>query len=42
MLLDTGASGVGWGAVIDQGSEARGYHCVDRNGLHINCLGWER
>lgn len=38
MLLDTDASGVGWGAVLDQGAEARGYHGVDRNGLHINCL----
>jgi len=38
MLLDTDASGNGWGAVLDQTSEARGYHGVDRNGLHINLL----
>lgn len=38
MLLETDASGVGWGAVLDNGAEARGYHGVDRNGLHINCL----
>lgn len=38
MLLDTDASGVGWGAVLDSGVEARGYHGIDRNGLHINCL----
>eukprot|EP00168_Porphyra_purpurea_P018165 TRINITY_DN662_c0_g1_i10.p1 TRINITY_DN662_c0_g1~~TRINITY_DN662_c0_g1_i10.p1 ORF type:complete len:892 (+),score=165.22 TRINITY_DN662_c0_g1_i10:970-3645(+) len=37
MLLDTDASGVGWGGVLD-GIEARGHHGVDRNGLHINCL----
>jgi len=38
MLLDTDASGAGWGAVLDRHSEARGYHGVDRNGLHINLL----
>lgn len=38
MLLDTDASGLGWGAVLDLDSEARGFHGVDRNGLHINCL----
>lgn len=37
MLLDTDASGAGWGGVLD-GAEARGYHGIDRNGLHINCL----
>lgn len=37
MLLDTDASGAGWGGVLN-GTEARGYHGVDRNGLHINCL----
>lgn len=38
ILLDTDASGSGWGAVLNEGEEARGYHGVDRNGLHINCL----
>lgn len=38
MLLDTDASGAGWGAVLNLGAEARAYHGVDRNGLHINCL----
>jgi len=38
MLLDTDASGLGWGAVLDQNMEARGFHGLDRNGLHINCL----
>lgn len=38
MLLDTDASGLGWGAVLDQGVEARGFHGTDRNDLHINCL----
>jgi len=38
MLLDTDASGLGWGAVINRGVEARGFHGKDRNGLHINCL----
>lgn len=38
MLLDTDVSGVGWGAVLNQASEARSFHGVDRNGLHINCL----
>jgi len=38
MLLDTDASRLGWGAVLNQAAEARGYHSADRNGLHINCL----
>lgn len=38
MLLDTDASGLGWGAVLDLDVEARGFHGLDRNGLHINCL----
>ena len=38
MLLDTDASGHGWGAVLNQAAEAQGYHAADRNGLHINCL----
>lgn len=38
MTLDTDASGLGWGAVLNQGAEARGFHGLDRNGLHINCL----
>jgi len=38
MLLDTDASGPGWGTVLDQHAEAWGYHGIDRNGLHINCL----
>jgi len=38
MLLDTDASGSGWGAVLNSSAEARGCHGVDRNGLHINCL----
>lgn len=38
MLLDTDASGHSWGAVLNLNKEARGYHGVDRNGLHINCL----
>lgn len=38
MLLDTDASGTGWGAVLDQHAEARGYHGINRSGLHINCL----
>lgn len=38
MLLDTDASGLGWGAVLNLEQEARGVHGLDRNGLHINCL----
>lgn len=38
MLLDTDASGLGWGAVLNLNQEARGVHGLDRNGLHINCL----
>jgi len=38
MLLDTDASNLGWGAVLNQAAEARGFHAADRNGLHINCL----
>lgn len=38
MTLDTDASSVGWGAVLNQDTEARGFHGLDRNGLHINCL----
>jgi len=38
MLLDTDASSLGWGAVLNRAAEARGFHAVDRNGLHINCL----
>jgi len=38
MLLDTDASGLGWGAVLDHTIKARGFHGPDRNGLHINCL----
>lgn len=38
MLLDTDASGLGWGGVLNQVAEARGFHSTDRNGLHINCL----
>lgn len=37
-LLDTDASGTGWGAVLNASAEARGCHGVDRNRLHINCL----
>lgn len=38
MLLETDASGIGWGAVLNASAEARGCHGIDRNGLHINCL----
>lgn len=38
ILLETDASGTGWGAVLNSSAEARGCHGVDRNGLHINCL----
>ena len=38
MLLDTDASNLGWGSVLNRAAEARGYHAADRNGLHINCL----
>lgn len=38
LMLDTDASGSGWGAVLDNRAEARGCHGVDRNGLHINLL----
>lgn len=38
MLLDTDARVSGWVAVLNQASEALGYHSVDRNGLHINLL----
>lgn len=38
MLLDTDASGLGWGVVLDQNQEARIFHGLDINGLRINCL----
>eukprot|EP00168_Porphyra_purpurea_P016314 TRINITY_DN5237_c0_g1_i1.p2 TRINITY_DN5237_c0_g1~~TRINITY_DN5237_c0_g1_i1.p2 ORF type:complete len:254 (+),score=68.40 TRINITY_DN5237_c0_g1_i1:784-1545(+) len=38
VLLDTDASRIGWGAVLNSSAEARGGHGVDRNGLHVNCL----
>jgi len=34
----TPTSSLGWGGVLNQAAEARGFHAVDRNGLHINCL----
>jgi len=36
--MDTDASGLGWGAVLGQLVEARGYHGTLRSGLHINVL----
>jgi len=38
ILMDTDASCVGWGAILNQSAEARGCHGIDRNGLDINCL----
>ena len=38
MLLDTDASNLGWGAVLNQAAGALGFHAADRNGLHINCF----
>eukprot|EP00168_Porphyra_purpurea_P009750 TRINITY_DN2391_c0_g2_i3.p1 TRINITY_DN2391_c0_g2~~TRINITY_DN2391_c0_g2_i3.p1 ORF type:complete len:301 (+),score=46.96 TRINITY_DN2391_c0_g2_i3:383-1285(+) len=38
MLLDTDASGHGWGAVLNQAAEAQGFHATNRNGLYISCL----
>lgn len=38
LLLDTDASGLGWGAVLGGLLEARGYHGSLRSGLHINVL----
>lgn len=36
--MDTDASGLGWGAVLGQLVEARGFHGTLRSGLHINVL----
>jgi len=36
--MDTDASGLGWGAVLGDMIEARGYHGRLRSGLHINVL----
>lgn len=38
ILMDTDASGLGWGAVLGSLLEARGYHGSLRSGLHINVL----
>lgn len=38
MQMDTNASGLGWGAVLSELVEARGYHGTLRSGLHINIL----
>lgn len=38
MQMDTDASGIGWGAVLGEMVEARGYHGTLRSGLHINIL----
>lgn len=37
MPLDTDASGVGWGAVLDCWAEHRGYHWLNRIRLHVSC-----
>ena len=38
LQLDTDASGYGWGAVLGELLEARGYHGSLRSGFHINVL----
>lgn len=38
ITLDTDAIRLGWGAVLNQDTEARCFHGLDRNALHINCL----
>lgn len=38
MQMDADASGMGWGAVLGEMVENRGYHGTLRSGLHINVL----
>ena len=38
MLMETDASRVGWGAVLNRSATARGHHSPDRADLHINLL----
>eukprot|EP00170_Pyropia_yezoensis_P002848 contig_11989_g2854 len=38
MQMDTDASGLGWGAVLQELVEARGFHGSLRSGLHTNIL----
>jgi len=38
MLMDTDASCLGWGAVLNHSATARGHHAPDRAALHINLL----
>jgi len=38
MLLETDASRLGWGAVLNRSATARGHHAPDRADLHINLL----
>ena len=38
MLMETDASRIGWGAVLNRSATARGHHSPDRADIHINLL----